>query len=1518
MTGQSFFCFLMVLGFITRTNGAACTSNELVGNSNPQSDKQNLDSSTGLSVLHSGSGFQVQCTCGEIIQWGHYAKTTGDVYFQAWRDTGSTYELVGENLVTFTASNDGNGNTPISSGTIYVIQNDYLAIYQPSNAVIPYGNGNGNTNDFKRTTSVGGATTYAWGSESVAGTRNYAFNARLDPGREKTAKTTPSTFYCILTKYTMSFTSFTVPTNLPTFSNLDGSVSVSDSVTAGTSVFTVTVSDVDGDILSTEMTTSSPYFSFDDSILEVSVLTTPPANTYSLEFKVTDRCANTATATLTVTVADPCAGSATPTFSDASPTASISTSEAVGTTVSTLTVSDTDGGTLSTVMTSSSSYFSFDTSSLEVKVLASPITAATYNLNFEVTDDCSNTATATLTVTVTDPCAGSATPTFSDAAPTASISTSEAVGTTVSTLTVSDTDGGTLSTVMTSSSSYFSFDTSSLEVKVLASPITAATYNLNFEVTDDCSNTATATLTVTVTDPCAGSATPTFSDAAPTASISTSEAVGTTVSTLTVSDTDGGTLSTVMTSSSSYFSFDTSSLEVKVLASPITAATYNLNFEVTDDCSNTATATLTVTVTDPCAGSATPTFSDAAPTASISTSEAVGTTVSTLTVSDTDGGTLSTVMTSSSSYFSFDTSSLEVKVLASPITAATYNLNFEVTDDCSNTATATLTVTVTDPCAGSATPTFSDATPTASITTSAAVGTTVFTLTVSDTDGGTLSTVMTSSSSYFSFDTSSLEIMVSSTVPAGSYSLTFQTTDDCSNTAAATLSVTVLSLSAVTPTFSGSPTISTLPDTTSVGTTVVRLTVTDPDGGTMTTTMTSSSSYFELDPVTLDVKVLSNPTSGIYVLEFQVVDNDGYSGTSQLNITIENAKPFTTSLPTYGYVTETTSTENLLHTIVTSDASPSDTVTCLLGASDPSSTDFTVKVISGSSYGIYSLVGHSFNYVTTKRYVLTINCTDSKDDVIGTFYVFVLPNTPPTFTNLPDSISIATSSSSGTNVFQVTGSDTEGDSLTYSMSYSSCPFQITSGGVVSTNQLITGDPVGYDIHVDVTDATTSVGPRVLTVKISGINSDPVIKNLPFPANISILENEPVGTTVFNVAAVDVDTSQTLTYSLTVTPSSGQTVFNVDSSGLITTSLSLDYESMTDTYFNITVTVSDGQVSDSQSFYVIIQNVNETPAFSTTTYYLSANEEQVRGTSLGTPSYGVTDPESDSVFYSIDCYQFMINATTGEITFYATYDLDLSSSSSPISCIVSADDGELTGTASLTVTINDINDNYPVLDKDIYTFMSSVTARSGDAIGTLTATDADYSALYGTVSYSINQTLLSSTYFGISGTGSLFAVADLETLGAGTVHDITVTAADTGGNSDTSLVTIIIPGITSTNDVTTDSDDRYLTFIEDTRNVAWLTSFCFTTFCSICLIGYLVYKHNSIKFFLNAIKETFQKDSSKTRKANKTPNNHRNMINRRSPNSNGSEISERSKANARMDREKFRDIRHYINNQTTRL
>lgn len=55
------------------------------------------------------------------------------------------------------------------------------------------------------------------------------------------------------------------------------------------------------------------------------------------------------------------------------------------------------------------------------------------------------------------------------------------------------------------------------------------------------------------------------------------------------------------------------------------------------------------------------------------------------------------------------------------------------------------------------------------------------------------------------------------------------------------------------------------------------------------------------------------------------------------------------------------------------------------------------------------------------------------------------------------------------------------------------------------------------------------------------------------------------------------------------------------------------------------------------------------------------------------------------------------------------------------------DGDLKDTASLVVTINDVNDNTPTFGSSAYTFYASPSTSVGTVLGSIAATDADIGA-----------------------------------------------------------------------------------------------------------------------------------------------------------------------------------------------
>ena len=67
------------------------------------------------------------------------------------------------------------------------------------------------------------------------------------------------------------------------------------------------------------------------------------------------------------------------------------------------------------------------------------------------------------------------------------------------------------------------------------------------------------------------------------------------------------------------------------------------------------------------------------------------------------------------------------------------------------------------------------------------------------------------------------------------------------------------------------------------------------------------------------------------------------------------------------------------------------------------------------------------------------------------------------------------------------------------------------------------------------------------VFFQGINSLPVISNLPLSTPVTIQENSALSTSVFQVAVTDVDVGQTHTYQLYCSPSIGSTLFYINSS-----------------------------------------------------------------------------------------------------------------------------------------------------------------------------------------------------------------------------------------------------------------------------------------------------------------------------------------------------------------------------------
>ncbi|KAL3853881.1 hypothetical protein ACJMK2_013180, partial [Sinanodonta woodiana] len=481
-------------------------------------------------------------------------------------------------------------------------------------------------------------------------------------------------------------------------------------------------------------------------------------------------------------------------------------------------------------------------------------------------------------------------------------------------------------------------------------------------------------------------------------------------------------------------------------------------------------------------------------------------------------------------------------------------------------------------------------------------------------------------------------------------------------------------------------------------------------------------------------------------------------------------------------------------------------------------------------YGIYSNYNPGFNYDTRNSYSLTIACNDGTDSVTGVYTVYLIKNQAPNITNLAASVELSTTATTGTVVYTVSATDAENDQLYYSMTCnsSSCPFTILNSGLVQLNQDLSGQTtVGYDLYISVYDGKTLVGPKTLTVDITDLNSAVNINNLPLGSALTVSENTVLGTAIYQISISDPDVGNNHTYSMASLSGSGMNYFAINSStGLIRTSGTvLNFETLNSTSFNFTVTVSDGLSTNTKTFSIDVTNVNEAPTFNQANYAIIANEA-ASGTALPDPVYGVTDVDAgDTKFYSNDCGSYTGLVTmapgNGSLTFASDYDYDLGTLPKSVNCTVTVtDSGGLTATATLSIQFNNINDNIPIFIPASYTFFVTYGSATGTTIGKINATDGDL-GIYGTLYYSLNQSSLNTTYFGVTSlTGQLYVSSSINSIGID--GSVTFLAVVTDGGGLSTYANVIVKVSTTTTVTTTTTETRYKSFIEDGRNVAWLT------------------------------------------------------------------------------------------------
>ncbi|NCS16715.1 MAG: cadherin [Microcystis aeruginosa G13-12] len=293
-----------------------------------------------------------------------------------------------------------------------------------------------------------------------------------------------------------------------------------------------------------------------------------------------------------------------------------------------------------------------------------------------------------------------------------------------------------------------------------------------------------------------------------------------------------------------------------------------------------------------------------------------------------------------------------------------------------------------------------------------------------------------------------------------------------------------------------------------------------------------------------------------------------------------------------------------------------------------------------------------------------------------------------------------------TLVGTITATDADNNPLTYNITAGNPNLDgdgISAFTINNSGQIRVADPDDIDFEVNpnnpltvsVSDGTLT-DTAIITVNLTNVNETPNRPPVANDATFSLVKTSPINTTVGTVTATDPDNNP-LTYSITAgnldSDADNIKAFSISSSGVITVADTDDISSQTNP-FNLTVTVSDGNLSDTAAITVNLTSpVNRPPVVNDAVFSISKTSPN--GTVVGT--INATDPDNNPLTYSItagnpdtdgDTTSAFGISNTGVIT--VTDADDVSAQTNPFNLTIQANDGALTDTGIATINLNNVN------------------------------------------------------------------------------------------------------------------------------------------------------------------------------------------------------------------------------------
>ncbi|MFA9371737.1 MAG: cadherin domain-containing protein [Labilibaculum antarcticum] len=285
-------------------------------------------------------------------------------------------------------------------------------------------------------------------------------------------------------------------------------------------------------------------------------------------------------------------------------------------------------------------------------------------------------------------------------------------------------------------------------------------------------------------------------------------------------------------------------------------------------------------------------------------------------------------------------------------------------------------------------------------------------------------------------------------------------------------------------------------------------------------------------------------------------------------------------------------------------------------------------------------------------------------------------------------------------------------------------FGLEDDKLVSKIEFNYEDQSTYYLEITVTDQEGTIVDEPFTIQVEDVNDIP--SEIQLAAN-TIAENSSIGTEIGTVTATDQDAGTTFS-SWTIVSGNDDAVFTIDAvTGEITIAdnAKLDFET-TETYA-LGITVSDGEnASLVETVNIIVNDINEVPIV-TASQTFSVNENAANTTSAG--AVMVNDQDAGTTFSSWTIVSgnedvvFAINAATGELTIADNTNLDFETTET-YALGITVSDGENTSLVeTVSITVNDINDNTPIVSAS-QIFSVNEDAANTTSVGAVMVNDQD--------------------------------------------------------------------------------------------------------------------------------------------------------------------------------------------------